>query len=99
MDKKKRPVGYYELARRIAPKTGLTQADAKFLIKALVSEIKLAVEHGETVSLYGFVKFDTRRIAGRVCNLNGKRVNPRLRPVATALGRWKSQVGKIDMEE
>jgi DNA-binding protein HU-beta len=53
-------VGISELAKSVSKKTGVSQKQAKEVIKAFVDEVIAQVNNGEKVNLVGFGIFERR---------------------------------------
>jgi DNA-binding protein HU-beta len=53
-------VGISELAKNVAKKTGVSQKQAREVIKAFVDEVVAQVNNGEKVNLVGFGIFERR---------------------------------------
>ncbi len=68
-------VGISEIAKNVAKKTGVSQKDAKAVIKAFVDEVVEQVNKGEKVNLVGFGIFERRVQKAR------KARNPRTKAV------------------
>ncbi len=68
-------VGISELAKNVAKKTGVSQKQAREVIKAFVEEVVTQVNNGERVNLVGFGIFERRVQKAR------KARNPRTKAV------------------
>jgi len=68
-------VGISELAKNVAKKTGVSQKQAREVIKAFVDEVVTQVNKGERVNLVGFGIFERRVQKAR------KARNPRTKAV------------------
>jgi len=49
-----------EIARRITDETGVTQLKAEEVVNTIFNEIKNALQHGDSVILRGFGRFNVR---------------------------------------
>lgn len=65
-----------EFVKEISKKTKLTQKDCSNCLNAITLIIQHALQHGDTINLVGFGKFEVKhRVARRSFNPQTKRVN------------------------